>query len=365
MPIFPDGYRWGVISGDNIPKPREANVLGGIFSVLSAMSFALGGTMTRRGMMRASASYGLYVTVILGVPLFAIAALATGQIFDAGEITSNGYILLAGAGILHFLVGRYCGFRAVAAIGANRNQPLLTTSILYSVILAIVLLDESITWPMFWGMVLIVIGPMLMIERSKPKPKAKPTGLPAEGLPSDPSSSVIDATAVAGATSASVASAISPDKAKLDMPPLKMAEGYLFGLAAAAIYGNTPIMVRAALQDSELGIMGGLASYMAAAAVLMVTLLVPGKLMKVAAERKTAGPWFYANTVASFFAQMFRYVALGIAPVTVVAPLARTLALFTLAFSFLINRKLEYFGARVIIGILLSVAGSVVLVLQA
>tara|TARA_B100000809_G_scaffold263206_1_gene315891 strand:+ start:829 stop:1833 length:1005 start_codon:yes stop_codon:yes gene_type:complete len=334
------------------------------------MSFALGGTMTRRGMMRASASFGLYVTVILGVPLFAVAALATGQIFDAGEITSNGYVLLAGAGILHFLVGRYCGFRAVGAIGANRNQPLLTTSILYSVILAIIVLDESITWAMFGGMALVVVGPMLMIERARKSGDAveaaggpttsqdKPSGLPAAGLPSDPSSTLISGDAAAAAT------ATKPDS-KPDMPPLKLAEGYFFGLAAAAIYGNTPIMVRAALQDSELGIMGGLASYIAAAAVLMVTLLVPGKLMKVAAERKTAGPWFYANTVASFFAQMFRYMALGIAPVTIVAPLARTLALFTLAFSFLINRKLEYFGARVIIGILLSVVGSVILVLQA
>ena len=317
--------------------------------------------MTRRGMMRASASFGLYVTVILGVPLFAVAALATGQIFDAGESTSNGYVRLAGAGILHFLVGRYCGFRAVAAIGANRNQPLLTTSILYSVILAIIVLDESITWAMFVGMALVVVGPMLMIERSRVKgdagvPAKPPTGLPASGLPSDPSSTLISGDAVA--------TAAKPD-AKPDMPPLKMAEGYFFGLAAAAIYGNTPIMVRAALEDSELGIMGGLASYMAASAVLIVTLLVPGKLMKVAAERKTAGPWFYANTVASFFAQMFRYAALAIAPVTIVAPLARTLALFTLAFSFLINRKLEYFGARVIIGILLSVVGSVILVLQA
>jgi drug/metabolite transporter (DMT)-like permease len=325
------------------------------------MSFALGGTMTRRGMMRASASFGLYVTVILGVPLFAVAALATGQIFDADEITSNGYVLLAGAGILHFLVGRYCGFRAVAAIGANRNQPLLTTSILYSVILAIIVLDESITWAMFGGMALVVVGPMLMIERSRVKgdagvPAKPPTGLPASGLPSDPSSTLISGDAVAMAA--------KPD-AKPDMPPLKLAEGYFFGLAAAAIYGNTPIMVRAALEDSELGIMGGLASYMAASAVLIVTLLVPGKLMKVAAERKTAGPWFYANTVASFFAQMFRYAALAIAPVTIVAPLARTLALFTLAFSFLINRNLEYFGARVIIGILLSVVGSVILVLQA
>lgn len=355
-------------------------MLGGIFSVLSAMSFALGGTMTRRGMLQASASFGLYVTVILGVPLFALAALATGQIFDANEITANGYVLLAGAGILHFLVGRYCGFRAVAAIGANRNQPLLTTSILYSVILAIVLLDESITWLMFWGMALVVVGPMLMIERSRKTgdvaATAKPpTGLPASGLPSDPSSTVISGDAAAAATqtkqpdathmSGDAVATAKPAKGQQGMPPLKMAEGYFFGLAAAAIYGNTPIMVRAALEDSELGIMGGLASYMAASAVLVVTLLVPGKLVKVVAERKTAGPWFYANTVASFFAQMFRYVALAIAPVTVVAPLARTLALFTLAFSFLINRRLEYFGARVIIGILLSVVGSVVLVLEA
>ena len=213
--------------------------------------------MTRRGMMRASASFGLYVTVILGVPLFAVAALVTGQIFDADEITSNGYVLLAGAGILHFLVGRYCGFRAGAAIGANRNQPLLTTSILYSVILAIIVLDESITWAMFGGMALVVVGPMLMIERSRVKgdagvPAKPPTGLPASGLPSDPSSTLISGDAVA--------TAAKPD-AKPDMPPLKMAEGYFFGLAAAAIYGNTPIMVRAALEDSELGIMGGLASY--------------------------------------------------------------------------------------------------------
>jgi drug/metabolite transporter (DMT)-like permease len=362
-------------------------VLGGIFSVLSAMSFALGGTMTRRGMLQASASFGLYVTVILGVPLFALAALATGQIFDAGEIPASGYLLLAGAGILHFLVGRYCGFRAVAAIGANRNQPLLTTSILYSVIMAIVVLGESITWPMFWGMVLIVIGPVLMIERSRPRltggaaaatgitnsvapalsqgQSGGPIGLPASALPSDPSESTIDSTAAARATSPSMAPAMSPDKPKPEMPPLKLAEGYFFGLAAAAIYGNTPIMVRAALQDSQLGIMGGLASYLAASVVLMLALLLPGKLMRVTAESKTAGPWFYANTIASFFAQMFRYMALAIAPVTVVAPLARTLALFTLAFSFLINRRLEYFGGRVIIGILLSVVGSVMLVLEA
>ena len=341
-------------------------MLGGIFSVLSAMSFALGGTMTRRGMLQASASFGLYVTVILGVPLFALAALATGQIFDAGEITSNGYLLLAGAGILHFLAGRYCGFRAVGAIGANRNQPLLTTSILYSVIMAIVILDEKITWLMLGGMVLVVLGPMLMIERLRAKPEssaevsATSTGLPADRIPSDPSSTVVEVTVLSRDTTIAAKNSTKPS-----MPPLKMAEGYIYGLAAAAIYGNTPIMVRAALKDSELGIMGGLASYLAAAGVLMITLVVPGKLVKLAGERKSAGPWFYANTVASFFAQMFRYAALGIAPVTIVAPLARTLALFTLAFSFLINRRLEYFGPRVIIGILLSVAGSVMLVLAA
>ena len=341
-------------------------MLGGIFSVLSAMSFALGGAMTRRGMLQASASFGLYVTVILGVPLFALAALASRQIFHADEITANGYLLLAGAGILHFLIGRYCGFRAVGAIGANRNQPLLTTSILYSVIMAIVVLDETITWQMLGGMALVVLGPMLMIERSRARSgssvavTAAPTGLPANRIPSDPSSTVIET----AKGSEEVAIEAQSDKTPT-MPPLKIAEGYFYGLAAAAIYGNTPIMVRAALKDSELGIMGGLASYLAAAVVLMITLVVPGKLVKLAGERKSAGPWFYANTVASFFAQMFRYAALAIAPVTIVAPLARTLALFTLAFSFLINRRLEYFGPRVIIGIFLSVVGSVMLVLEA
>jgi uncharacterized membrane protein len=62
-----------------------------------------------------------------------------------------------------------------------------------------------------------------------------------------------------------------------------------------------------------------------------------------------------------FLAQMFRFMALAVAPVAVVTPLMRTGAVFTLIFSWTLNRHLEVINMRVVAGILLSVTGAVVL----
>ena len=92
------------------------------------LSFAFSTITARRGVSGSSASYGLYITVVLGVPLFAIAALATGQLFDTFDLSPEDMGMLAAAGVLHFLVGRYCNYRCIDAIGANRSQPLQATN---------------------------------------------------------------------------------------------------------------------------------------------------------------------------------------------------------------------------------------------
>ena len=64
-----------------------------------------------------------------------------------------------------------------------------------------------------------------------------------------------------------------------------------------------------------------------------------------------------------FAAQMFRFIALSLAPVAVITPLMRTGAVFTLGLSWAINRHLEKITWRVVAGILVSVAGAVVLII--
>jgi len=65
-----------------------------------------------------------------------------------------------------------------------------------------------------------------------------------------------------------------------------------------------------------------------------------------------------------FLAQMFRFIALSMAPVAVVTPLQRAGIIFTLILSWILNRRLEYINWKVVLGILISVSGSVTLIVS-
>ncbi len=322
-------------------------MLGALFAILSALSFAFSTITARRGVIGSSASFGLYITVILGVPLFAIAALATGQIFDTLDLSPEALGLLAGAGVLHFLIGRYCNYRCIDAIGSNRSQPLQATNTIYSVVVAVIVLSEEVNFLMGVGIVLLVVGPMIMVERRRlrqPEPAAaqaatQPAGAPPSGAQS---------------------SAAAPPRRNAATDP-RYVEGYSFGLLSAAAYGTSPIMIRYALEDTGLGIAGGMVAYIAAAGVLILALAIPGRIRDLRGFSLSVVPMFSASAVAVFLAQLFRFAALAIAPVSLVTPLARLGVVFVPTLSFIFNRNLESFSLRVLTGIALSGIGAVLL----
>jgi len=59
--------------------------------------------------------------------------------------------------------------------------------------------------------------------------------------------------------------------------------------------------------------------------------------------------------------QLFRYMALVVAPVSVVVPIQRLSVIFRLIFNAILNRKNERLDPMVILGILLSVIGAAAL----
>ena len=305
-------------------------MLGFLFAIISSASFGMNNAAVRRGVLTGSVTQGLYVTVILGVPLFLVASLVTGQLFDAAAISLRGYLLLVSAGVVHFYVGRYCNYRSVAALGANRSAPIRNMAIPVSVLIAIFFLGEEVTPFMIFGMVLIMIGPAIIFEFNSQGPKA-----PAGGAGSD--------------------------AAKAHGFVIKQAEGYLFGTLTALMYGLSPVLVRSALTETNLAIYGVFVSYSAASVLMLISLAIPGRLAAIQNLEKSAGRWFLLATLMVFFAQLFRYLALGIAPVTIVSPLQRTSSIFALAFAYLINRDAESFGFRIILGIILAIVGSVAL----
>ena len=270
--------------------------------------------------------------------MFLFAALATGQLFRAGDVSGLGFLLLSTAGVLHFGLGRYFNYRSMAAIGATRTGPVQSFTAPYAVLVAYLLLDEGVTLLMGVGIVLVLVGPAVMVER---------TGAPAR-QPVPPR----------GASDTAPAS---------NAPPafqLRQAEGYLFALLSVGAYGTSPIMIRAALEGAtDLSVLGGAIANTAAAIALIVTLLAPGRRGLITAMRPSTVRLFLGAGFFVFLAQMFRFIALSMAPVAVVTPLMRLSGVFTLVLSWMFNRHLEKITLRVVLGIAVSLVGSVMLVM--
>jgi len=319
-------------------------ILAGLaLTVLSAIAFGLSSVAGRRGMLGGSARQGIFISGVAGVPLFLVAAAASGQMARAGELSSAALLWLVAAGLTQFLFGRYCFYRCVGIIGANRAAPISGASVLISVVVAVVALGERLTPAGAAGIGLILLGATLAVEQ----PRASGGGARA-------------APRRAAAAASARASSAPPRPA---VPGRALAEGYAFGLLAAVGYGLGPVCIREGLAGNDLGILGALISYVAAAAVLIASLARRGGRDGLRAMDRGALGWFLLAGLAVFFAQMCYYLALGLAPVVLVVPLLQSYAIFTLLLSRLVNPRVESFGRRVAAGILLVVLGSASLAL--
>lgn len=304
-------------------------MLGGFLALVSAATFAFENAIARRGVLTGSVAQALAISVPLGVPIFFLVALAFGSLGAVLGFSPAAIGYLALAGILHFVWGRYCNYSASKAMGANLVAPVQQANLLITLALAIWILDERLTPLRIVGIVLVVLGPTLAYDRK-----------------------------------ASQASGSAP--AKKDAPATfqpKYAEGYLFALLSSIGYGTSPVLVRLALEHGGLAasIGGGLISYIAATLAFGLILLLPGQWRHVRSIDREATKWFAISAVAVSSAQMLRYMALALAPVSVVAPIQRLSLVFRIYFGRLINPQHEVFGGRMTAATVVSLIGALAL----
>ena len=316
-------------------------LFGALLSLTSALSFSVNAILVRRGIAGAgaTASQGAFITVLLGVPFGLIAVVLTGQVLRFGEISPMGYLLLLTAGIIHFGVGRYCNYRSVEAIGAARSGPIMGVTTPFSILMAVILLDEVVTLTMLFAIALVLLGPAVILERKPRNPAPAPAGSGDGGGSSAPHARALE---------------------------VRLLEGYLFATLAAVMYGTSPILIRAALMDAaRTAAIGTFVAYFGASAVLMATLVLPGRRQLIGAINVRYMRLFGGAGLAVFLAQLLRFSALAIADVSVVNPLQRMANVFTVILTWIFNRSLETITLRVVIGVLVSFAGSALLVYAA
>lgn len=310
-------------------------MLGGFFALLSAATFAFNNASLRRGVLTGSVAQAMAITVPIGVPIFLFIAALTGSLAAVAEFSNKALLTLAAAGVIHFIWGRYCNYRATRAIGTNLTAPVQQSTLIISLVLAIWILDETLTPLRLLGIGLILLGPYYALRQENNKDNAA---------------------AVTGAKIKTEPSAFQP----------RYAEGVIFSLLSATGYGVSPILVRIGLEGKGLGvsIAGGLVAYSAATVVMALLLLWPGQLRHALAVKPESAKWFTLSGVMVCISQMFLFMAMSVAPVAVVSPINRLSVMFRLYFSQLINPDHEVFGSKVIFGTIISLLGAVALSLS-
>jgi len=305
-------------------------VLGAIFAILSAASFALNNATARRGVVSGTPIQAMAVTVPLGIACFLPLAFLTGELFQLPQFPNTAVAWMAGLGVLHFVFGRYCNFRANAAAGVNLTAPVVQLQIVVTMVLAVVVLHEPCTALQMVGGALILVG-SLITQRA-----------PAQ------------------------TAAMEAKEQSLPVFAPRYLAGYLSASLAAIAYGSTPVMARFALENTGplTGILGGLISYVAATAVVSLALLSPQVRQNVVAMSRDNARWFALSGVFVAAAQGFFFAAVSVAPVMLVMPLLQFSLAFRMLFSTWLNPAHEIVGRLVLAGVAISVMGALMVSIE-
>jgi drug/metabolite transporter (DMT)-like permease len=314
------------------------SVLGAIFAILSAASFALNNAAARRAVVTGTPTQGMALTVPIGVLCFLLVAALTGELTRLAHFPPSSIAWMTAVGLLHFLFGRYCNYRANQYAGANLTGPVIQLQVVVTLALAVVLLDEPCTALQVMGGIVMLAGSFVTQSQQLRAPTAAPRAAKAKGpLATD---------------------AHAPTAPKF-VP--RQTEGYLFALLAAFAYGTTPIMVRTALRHGgpSSAILGGVISYGAATAAIALMLLFWTPVRhNVMALRRDNVPWFVYSGVFVAMAQGFLYSAVAVAPIMFVIPLTQLALVFRIIFAMWLNPEHEVFGWKVIAGSAISILGA-------
>jgi len=291
-----------------------------VFAIFAAISFAANAVFIRKIASQTGESFtGAVISVFVGIPFFAVAVFVSGEEWSKlWSVSGQAIALLVGSGIIHFAAGRFLAYGSIRLIGANRASALLMTSPFYTLIFAAIFLHETITVYLILGVLCIAGGAALAsIERKS----------------------------VAGK--------------KQGVIPGTEVKGILMALGAAFCWGISAILIKPAIEETGSPLTAAFIAYAAASVVMAFTFF-----SRKNRQQLIHLPVFSAliplvvSAAIVALGQLFRYTALNYSPASMVQALLGTNILFIVLFSFLLNRKIEVFAPRVIVGMIATVIGT-------
>ncbi len=284
--------------------------LGVILILLATVLFGLMGVVIRRAAYQsAETSPAAAISVFVGTPLFMLVLPFTVDWNLFRSLSWQVFVALGIAGILQFVLGRHLIFNGIRLIGANRALTISRANNIFVVIFAVTFLKEPLTTLLVLGVLSIMAGAVLVsYEREKETSRLQ-------------------------------------------------ARGVILSLGGTLCVAIAVVLIKSVIAEVGSPYAAAFISYSAAFLLWSILLLRKEQRAQILGLSRSSLVLLVIAGVLVLAGQLLKYAALSYSPVSVVQPLVSTMVLFTLFFSFLINRKIDVFNRKVITGIILVVAG--------
>ncbi len=266
----------------------------------------------RKSLFNMDESFASFIAILLGIPMFGLPILFVGS--GSQPLTWQVVVIFALAGILNYSSGRYFVWKSIALIGANRANVVASTQVVYALAIAILALGQAVDLVEGGGIALVLVG-ILIISL--------------------------------GRTESSLG---DPNKGR---------RGILWGVVGAFLWGISQVLMQVGI---SLYSNATTATFLVFAASLfgMLPILFMARRYQVVSPFRMDRGSIVMVVIAGIlgnFGLYLRFAALQNTTLTVVATVNATNPLITLVLSYALIRELEFINRRMVLAILVSVAG--------
>jgi drug/metabolite transporter (DMT)-like permease len=321
--------------------------MGSTLALLSAFLFAIAAVLVRRGMQGSTAITATLISILINlIALWALAAASGGL----GLMTLPAVATLIAAGLFAPAFARLTYYEAMNLIGVARASTISNTTPIFTAVLAVPVLGESVSWSLAAGTLLVVVGVALTIRPDLRLAGAGAAGAEANTGPVGTEAPGAGALTTRAPGTGAAATRTSGTGAPFDRPWA----GVLLALNTAGVASISFMLRKLGLRMLPDAAVASALTVTGSLLVLVPYAALRSKAQPIRASRAALGLLIISSifTTGGFLSYFY---ALSLSEVVRVTPLSNTTPLFALLLLAMFRQ--ERIRAATVAGAMLTVAG--------
>ncbi|MBI4529795.1 MAG: DMT family transporter [Deltaproteobacteria bacterium] len=276
-----------------------------LFALATAFFSALSNVLTKKGLRYSNAGTAVVMSLCINIVfLWGVSFL----FIPLDSLRSPGILIFVIVGLFQPGFTRWLTYKGIETLGVSVADPMRATTPLFSALMAILLLGERMTVPVFWATLLIIAGITLLSHHGG-----------------------------------------SAEKVRLVY--------VLYPLLASLLAGFSQALRKVGLGAVPHPFLAAAVTATSSLLISLLTVWISAKKKQILLLNLSSLAYYLPAGVAVSLAMVSIYFALDQGKVTVVTPISSTAPLFALTLSALFLRDVERVTIKIVIGACLIVAG--------